>query len=111
VSLKLQRADAFVADFEQQARWYVQEAGETVASRYLAALDATLILPCQQPGIGRLRRFRHPLLKGLRSFRVNSPFHLHLLFYRHDAATRYAERVMHGARDLPRRLVERPELD
>jgi toxin ParE1/3/4 len=107
--LKLQRADIFVADFEQQARWYVQEAGEAVARRYLGALEATLRLLCEQPGIGRVRRFRHPLLKGIRSFRVNPPFNLHLIFYRHDAATLYAERVMHGARDLPRRLVERPE--
>jgi len=102
----LQRSDAFVADFEQQVRWYVEKAGESVARRYLGALDATLNLLRERPAIGRRRRFRHPMLKGLRSLRVNPPFHLHLIFYRYDSATLYAERVMHGARDLPRRLVE-----
>lgn len=111
MNLQLQRSDAFIADFEQQARWYVQEAGVVVARRYLSALDATLTPHCQQPGLGRVRRFRHPLLKGIRSFRVNPPFNLHLVFYRHDSTTLYAELVMHGARDLPRRLVEPPELD
>ena len=110
MNLQLQRSDVFIADFEQQARWYLREAGETVARRYLSALDATLSLLCQQPGIGRVRRFRHPLLKGIRSFRVNPPFNLHLIFYRFDATTLYVERVMHGARDLPRRLVEAADL-
>lgn len=109
MNLQLRRSDAFIADFEQQARWYVQEAGEVVARRYLSALDATLTMLCQQPAAGRVRRFRHPLLKGIRSFRVNPPFNLHLIFYRYDATTLYVERVMHGARDLPRRLVEPPE--
>lgn len=111
MSLELQRADAFIADFEQQARWYLQEAGESVARRYLGALDATLNILCEQPGIGRLRRFRHPLLKSIRSFRMNPPFDFHLIFYRYDATTFYAERVIHGARDLPRRLVEPPNAE
>jgi len=31
-----------------------------------------------------------------------------LIFYRHDGERLFAERLMHGARDLPRRLVEPP---
>lgn len=106
MSLSLQRAEAFVGDFDRQARWYVAHAGELVARRYAAALQATLNLLCEHPDIGRMRHFRHPKLKGIRSYRVNPPFNLHLIFYRHDAATLYAERVMHGARDLPRQLAE-----
>ena len=30
------------------------------------------------------------------------------LFYRHDSAELFAERLMHGARDLPRRLADPP---
>ncbi len=108
MSLRLQRADAFSRDFECQVRWYVRQAGEPVARRFFQALEATLQFLCLNPGAGRPRRFRHPLLKGLRSFRVNPPFNRHLIFYRHDAATLYAERLVHGARDLPRRLIERP---
>jgi plasmid stabilization system protein ParE len=71
-----------------------------VARRYLGALEATLVLLCHEPGLGRRRRFRHPLLRGFRSFRVNPPFNCHLIFYRYDDTTLYAERVMHGAREL-----------
>lgn len=108
MSLSLQRARFFVRDFELQADWYVQVAGGAVAGRYLQALDATLQLLCLQPGLGRPRRFRHPRLKGIRSFRVRPPFDRHLIFYRFDNTILYAERVVHGGRDLPRRLIESP---
>ncbi len=45
-------------------------------------------------------------LRELRSFRVNPPFGRFLLFYRVTNDTLEAWRLMHGARDLPRRLVE-----
>jgi hypothetical protein len=44
----------------------------------------------------------------MRSFRLAAPFAVHLIFYRHDAGKLFVERLMHGARDLPRRLLERP---
>ena len=109
--LALERADFFIRDFELQAGWYVHQADEEVARRYLQALDATLQLLRVQPGLGRTRRFRHPLLRGIRSFRVSPPFDRHLIFYRFDRSTLYAERVVHGMRDLPRRLLEPPEAD
>ena len=84
------------------------QAGEEVARRYLDALDATLQLLCLQPGLGRVRRFRHPKLRGLRSFPIRRPFDRHLIFYRFDRATLYAERVIHSARDFPRRLLDPP---
>jgi plasmid stabilization system protein ParE len=107
--LALERAGFFIRDFELQAGWYVRQADKEVARRYLQALDATLQLLRVQPGLGRTRRFRHPLLRGIRSYRVNPPFDRHLKFYRFDGSTLYAERVVHGMRDLPRRLVEPPE--
>ena len=104
----LRRASFFIRDFELQAEWYVREADEEVARRYLQALDATLQLLGVQPALGRTRHFRHPQLKGIRSFRVSPPFDRHLIFYRFDRSTLYAERVVHGMRDLPRRLLEPP---
>jgi len=68
-----------------QALWYVREAGDEVA-----------------------RRFRDPKLRALRSFAVEQPFQRFLIFYREDGATLQAVRLMDGARDLPRRLVEPP---
>jgi hypothetical protein len=62
----------------------------------------------RQPDLGRRRRFRNPMLQGLWSFPVASPFHKFLVFYRVTNDTLEAWRLMHGARDLPRRLFEVP---
>ena len=109
MSLALDRADWFIEDFERQARWYTRKANRTVAARYLAALNKTLERLAHQPGLGHPRGFRDPDLRGLRSYRVEPPFNKHLVFYRYDSSTLYAERVMHGARDLPHRLLTPPD--
>ena len=106
--LALHRAEFFLRDFDLQFGRYLVEANETVAERYFAALEATLEQLARHPGLGRVRRFDHPLLKDIRSYRVNPPFHKHLIFYRHNATTLFSERVVHGARDLPRRLLQLP---
>jgi plasmid stabilization system protein ParE len=69
-------------------------------------VDARLGLLCDQPDLGRIRRFRHPKLQGLRSFTVKRPFRRFLIFYRTDGRTLQAVRLMDGSRDLPRRLFE-----
>lgn len=104
--MKIRKSSAFFADFEHVARWYVREAGAEVAQRWLVALDATLEDLRTTPGLGRLRRFSHPELHGLRSCRVQRPFHRYLVFYRWSASELSVERVIHGARDLPKRLLE-----
>jgi|SRR5205823_6172235 len=111
MSLALQRSEFFNRDFDLQYRWYLANAGERVAERYLVAVMATLRSLAEQPEIGRRRAFRHPDLRNLRSFNVEPPFGLHLLFYRHTATELFAERVMHGSRDLPRRLREPPDAE
>ena len=108
MSLALEKADVFREDFALRALWYVREADEDLARRFQAALDATLQLLCRQPGMGRIRRFRHPKLRDLRSFPVQRPFNNLLIFYRANGGTLQAWRLMHGARDLPRRLLEAP---
>lgn len=102
----LHRADEFNRDFDFQYRWYLEQAGEGVAERYLEAVRETLHLLVAQPGIGQRRKFHHPGLQDIRSFRLISPFEVHLLFYRYSGNELVAERLMHGARDLPRRLME-----
>src|SRR5207237_966091 len=108
MSLALERAAWFIEDFERQARWYTRQASEVVAARYLEALKQTLERLARHPGLGHPRAFRDPNLRGLRSYRVEPPFNKHLIFYRYDSATLQAERVMHGRRDLPRRLLTPP---
>jgi plasmid stabilization system protein ParE len=87
----------------------VREGGLEVGQRYLETLETTLNLLRSNPALGRERRFRNPKLKGIRSFRVNPPFNQHVIFYRFYASALFAERVVHGARDLPRRLLQSPE--
>lgn len=106
MKLSLLRADTFNADFDQQHRWYLEEAGEELAGRFVVAVENTLQFLSIQPDLGQRRRFRQPALAGIRSFRVEPPFQKILIFYRHNASELSAERLMHGARDLPRRLAE-----
>ena len=106
MKLSLHRAEEFNADFDQQHRWYLEEAGEELAGRFVTAVENTLQFLLTQPDLGQRRKFRHPLLAGIRSFRVGPPFQKILIFYRHTATELSAERLMHGARDLSRRLVE-----
>jgi toxin ParE1/3/4 len=108
MKLLLQRSDYFNQDFDTQYRWYLDKGGAELAERYLEAVETTLNALVLQPGLGRLRHFKNPALQGMRSLRIRTPFHRHLLFYRHTDFDLFAERIMHGARDLPTRLAEPP---
>lgn len=108
MSLALHRSDYFNEDFDLQYRWYLREAGEQVAERYFSAVLVAIRKLAEHPGLGRERRFADPALQGLRSFRVIRPFHRHVIFYRETSTELFVERVMHGMRDLPRRLREEP---
>ena len=52
------------ADLTHQYRWYLDNAGEPVAERFLAAFDATVERLAQIPELGRRRRFRDPELNN-----------------------------------------------
>lgn len=105
------KAAEFLADYEGRFDYYAYEAGEDVAWRFEQAVIATLTSLSLHPELGRRRRFRHPRLAGLRSFRVEPPFNKAILFYRATEKHLEAWRLMHGSRDLPRRLLEAPDLD
>lgn len=106
MSLAVHKSEYFKADFERQFAWYVEQADDAMAWRFQAALETTLFKLSKQPDLGRRRRFRHPALQKLRSFRVISPFRQLLVFYRTDNDVLQAWRLMHGSRDLPHRLLE-----
>ena len=107
--LTLRQSGCFLADVETQFRWYLAEAGPEVARRYRLAVQATLAKLIQIPDLGRLRFAGDPELTGMRSCTVIKPFNKQLLFYRVVGDMLVAERTMHGARDLPRRLKELPQ--
>jgi plasmid stabilization system protein ParE len=104
--LILHRAPGFNVDFDQQYRWYLQQSGEELAEHFLKALADSLTQLLIQPDLGRPRKFRHPALAGIRSYQAKKPFQKILIFYRHTEQELVAERLMHGARDLSRRLTE-----
>jgi len=108
VSLLIQHSDFFWANLTKQVDWYRENAGPEVAERFVDAVEMTLSKLANTPDMGR-RRFREwPELEGMRSFRVQRPFHRLIVFYRTDSTILFAERLIHGARDLPRRLRKPP---
>ena len=108
MSLRIQRSDWFIGDLEHYAAWYDREANWELAERYLQAVAATLTRLADTPGLGHPTFFPAPELRGLRCRAVEEPFQKHLIFYRHDEMVFYAERIVHGARDLARRLAQPP---
>jgi plasmid stabilization system protein ParE len=110
MSFDLRREAWSDEDFQAQYEWYLIQAGEEIAERFLKALEDTLKLLQERPDLGRRRRFRHPALRNLRSFQVARPFERILIFYRLTESTVEIFRIMDGMRDLPHRLVEPPNL-
>jgi toxin ParE1/3/4 len=108
MTLRLERSEYFWADLERRVDWYRDHAGPEIAGRFVSAAQSTLTALCRTPGLGRPRFKTWPELSGIRSFRIQPPFHRHLIFYRFDATSLFAERLVHGARDLPRRLTQPP---
>ena len=108
MSLAVRKSEAFLADLDLQFRWYETQAGWDVAWRYLLEVDAALERLAEHPELGWRRNFKHPELLNLRCWLIARPFRRHLIFYRHDEHTLDAVRVMHGARDLARRLRQPP---
>jgi toxin ParE1/3/4 len=106
MKLLLEVGEEFQSDFEQQYQWYLREAGEEVAERFFRSVAETLPLLTTHPDFGNRRRFQNPILQNLRSFRARRPFQNILIFYRVKGNVLQVWRLMHGSRDLPRRLIE-----
>jgi plasmid stabilization system protein ParE len=106
--MSVRKSDVFIADIEKQFEWYAQNARLEIAERYLDAVEATCNLLGQYPQLGPLARLTHPQLREWRFFVIFRPFQKHILFYEATDAQVTMRRVMHGHRDLPKRLLENP---
>lgn len=93
------------ADLTREYRWYLENADQQVADRFLRAFDMSVARLARTPTLGHKHKFRAPELRGIRSFPVSRPFAVHLIFYKVMGDSLSIDRVMHGARDLPRRLL------
>jgi len=109
MKLAVVQSDYFLADLQQQADWYAEHAGTSIAIGYVDAVQATLQQLVRVPDIGRVRFQKWPELRGIRSLAVRKPYQRHLIFYRFQGDTLFVERVIHGARDLPRRILQTEE--
>ena len=104
--MSLLKSDDFISDVERQYEWYVANAGWEIADSYLDTVEAACHLLAQHPLLGPLAGLTHPRLQDWRFKVVFRPFKKHILFYETTGNDVVMRRVMHGHRDLPRRLLE-----
>lgn len=107
-SLQVKPSAEAETDLSLQSAWYAEHAGMDIAERYLAAFATRLELLRCMPMLGRVRKFRHQKLAGLRSIIFGGKFYNHIIFFRIEGDVLQVFRVIHGARDLPRRLLQPP---
>ena len=83
--------------------------GKTSLWRSVTPMPSTTVrLLASHPRIGKETDYMHPKLAGIRLFLVPKPFDKHLIFYRVCGDTLDIVRIVHGLRDLPRRLLDPP---
>jgi plasmid stabilization system protein ParE len=109
--MSARKSGDFIADVERQFEWYAVNADWDIADHYLTAVEATCQLLAQHPLLGPVAGFSHPRLRDWRFIVVPRPFQKHILFYEIAGDDVRLRRAMHGHRDLPRRLVEPPEMN
>ena len=106
--MSLRKSDDFIADAEIQFEWYLANAGQSVADRYLDSLEGACNLLAQYPQLGPQAGFSHIKLRHWRFFVVFRPFNKHIIFYEVSGDDVVIRRVMHGYRHLRKRLLEPP---
>jgi plasmid stabilization system protein ParE len=108
--MSVRKSEDFISDIERQFEWYAINANWEIAERYLVAVEATCHLLAEHPQLGPVAGFFHPRLREWRFIVVFRPFQKHILFYETNGDEVLLRRAMHGHRDLPRRLIEPPEV-
>jgi len=102
----IRRSERFDADLERQFRWYLLDAGLDpvpaleLAERFAGAVTRTLDSLLRNPQTGRPRFVTFSALPGIRSWRLEKPFHRFLIFYRVEGTVIFAERLLEGHRRL-----------
>ena len=100
--MNIRRSESFDSDLERQFRWYLLQTGLDavpafeLADRFAKAVDDTLDFLAENPRAGRSRFRASPDLPGIRSWRLQKPFHRFLIFYHQEGAELLAERLLEG---------------
>lgn len=79
---------------------YIAASDPDSATRFLDAIESTILLLSEAPEIGTGREFQNPALKKLRMHPVTG-FPRHLIFYLPEPAGIDVVRVLHSSRDIP----------
>jgi toxin ParE1/3/4 len=111
MSLRVVQTPGSLADIALQTDYYALRENTALAERFINEVKATVRLLAGHPWIGKKTDYSHPKLAGIRFFLVRKPFDKHLIFYRVCGDTLDIVRVVHGLRDLPRRLLDPPAAD
>ena len=89
MSRVVRRADVFWADMLKQVDWYREKAGLAVAEGDVNAIEVTLKTLAINPGLGRPHFLCWRELPGIRSCRVERPYHRRSRIRHPDLAIRY----------------------
>ena len=111
MNLRVVQTPESLADIALQADYYSRREDIALAERFTDAVKNTVKLLVAHPGIGKATDYANPKLAGVRLFLVQKPFDKHLIFYRVCGDTLDIVRIMHGLRDLPRRLLDPPGVE
>jgi toxin ParE1/3/4 len=84
---------------------FIAQHNPDAAAHFIDAAYETFLTLATNPGIGRLRQFRSPRLRDVRSWRI-SGFENYLVFYRGVADGIQVNHVYHGSRDIEALLGE-----
>jgi hypothetical protein len=100
MSLAIRKAPDFITDFENLFSSYLNEMDERLAWQFTASLEISLTKLSIQPDLGRLRQFRNPNIRAVRSFAVTHPLESVLIFYRATSSSVDAFRLMDSTRSF-----------
>jgi plasmid stabilization system protein ParE len=108
MSLRVEFAVWWDADVNLRTARYAEKAGIEIAERFVQAVETTVRLLADHPHLGRQPFPNDPEVGQFHSWLVQRPFHKHIVFYRFTEDALMLGRLIHGARDSPRRLRESP---
>ena len=108
---RLDLHDEIEADLDRIWNWLaLDQKVPTSADRVREAIEISFHLLARHPGMGNLRWRDHPALADVRML-VVPRYHNYLVFYRERPDAVQIIAVLHGKRDLPRRLLQTDRFD
>jgi plasmid stabilization system protein ParE len=93
------RSDARKDILRQFEYYHIEKDAETVANRFMVAVQAAISQVCRHPGIGAPKTLENTKLAGLRSWPVKGFSEIRVYYLVSKEVVRII-RVLHGKRDI-----------